>query len=139
MCICMYLVARMPWLKSRGRQCSCSRVNFSDSFNLKSANGIHVLLAASDNCYSTQLTWCACVRSISPVSGTPEVPLWNFSSIGGTIMRTFLRSSLVVDDMLGGSGIISCNGVNCVLVCLCDAKGQDRLVLKWLHFRVAPT
>lgn len=34
-----------------------------------------------------------------------KVPLWNFSSIGGTIMRTFARSSLVVADMFGESGI----------------------------------
>ena len=32
--------------------------------------------------------------------------MWNLSSIGGTIMRTFLRSSFVVADMLGESGII---------------------------------
>ena len=28
----MYLVVQMPWLKSRERRCSCSRVNCSDSF-----------------------------------------------------------------------------------------------------------
>ena len=40
------------------------------------------------------------------MSRAHEVPLWNFSSIGGTIMRSLLRSSLVVVDILGVSGII---------------------------------
>ena len=71
-----------------------------------SAIELYLLLAASDDCYSTQLTCQAWVRSIPVVTRTREVPLWNFSSIGGTIMRTFLRSSLVVGDMLGVSGII---------------------------------
>ena len=30
-----YLIVRMPWLKSMGRRCSCSKVNCSDSFKVR--------------------------------------------------------------------------------------------------------
>ena len=74
---------------------------------------LRLLLAASNDCHSTQLTWCAPVsKMIATMTRAPKVPLWNLSSIGGTIMRTFLSSSLVVADILGESGIIlaGCNG-----------------------------
>ena len=34
------------------------------------------------------------------------LPLWNFSSIGGTIMRTFFKSSFVAFDILDLSDIL---------------------------------
>jgi len=39
------------------------------------------------------------VDSACWAGGTP--PLWNFSSMGGTIMRSFLKSSLLAGDMVG--------------------------------------
>lgn len=51
--VSMYLIVRMPLLKSRVRRCSCSRVNCLDSFDLKKASRFEVPFAASNDCYST--------------------------------------------------------------------------------------
>lgn len=56
-------------------------------------------------------------------------------------MRTFLRSSLVVVDMVGVSGIILARCCGMINVRLYDAKGNGkdnkcRLLLKWLGFAI---
>ena len=39
----VYLIVRMPWLKSRGRRCSCSRVNWSESSIAKAPTNLAYL------------------------------------------------------------------------------------------------
>lgn len=56
-------------------------------------------------------------------------------------MRTFLRSSLVVVDMVGVSGIILARCCGMINVRLYDAKGKGkdnecRLLLKWVGFAI---
>ena len=41
--------------------------------------------------------------ALASVVGGVSIPLWNLSSIGGTIWRTFLSNSLVEADMFGSS------------------------------------
>lgn len=66
-----------------------------------------VLLTASNHRHSPQLT-CAKVviheTSLALWVRCPS-PLWNFSSMGGTIWRTLRRTSLLALDIVGASDI----------------------------------
>jgi len=63
-----------------------------------------VLFAAAYDCYPAQLTCNAhklFLHAQWSRARSVHEPLWNFSSIGGTIWRTFLNSSLEAGDMVG--------------------------------------
>ena len=71
-----YLIVRRPWPKSRGRPCSCSPVNWLDYSVVGASTGPRLLLAASNDCHSTQLTWCSPVsKMVGTVMRALKVPL----------------------------------------------------------------
>jgi hypothetical protein len=56
---------------------------------------LHEPFAATDDSHPTQLSWGLLLGNEADMPlGVTIVPLWNFSSIGGTIMRTLTRRSL---------------------------------------------
>lgn len=61
-----------------------------------------------------------------------DLPLWNFSSIGGTIWRTFTKSSFVADDISGVDELGLMAGwlmVSCSALAACSAKS---VLLGWI-------
>jgi hypothetical protein len=90
-----------------------------------------VVLATANDCYSAELTWFV-VSNVSSIvrhcnGFNNSLPLWNFSSMGGTILYTLPKSSLRVKleamfvDVLGICRYIVNYGVsigksNCKLV-----------------------
>ena len=93
--VAAHLVLRKPWLRSKVLLYSCAE----DQRHVDSPITRGVLLAPPDNRYSTQLTFTQQSQQ-HDAAIDDHLPLWNFSSMGGTIMRTLRRRSLVVADML---------------------------------------
>lgn len=60
-----------------------------------------VVFASSYDCYPSHLA-CYALGELQAALKCTE-PLWNFSSMGGTIFRTFIRMSRVACDILGAS------------------------------------
>ena len=97
-----HLILQKPWPRSKVLLCSWD----GDQRHVDSSITRAILLAAPDNRHSTQLTFSQqCQQHDVAIVSLNNLPLWNFSSMGGTIMRTLRRRSLVVADILLASDI----------------------------------
>lgn len=86
--LCWLIAGWTNHISAQPGRCHCRKVRCAG-----------VIFTASNNCNSSHLT-CILIRKGREERTAHGGPLWNFSSMGGTIFLTFIRISFVVCDIL---------------------------------------